>query len=506
MSDNVVKCVVSCGLIFSLCVIYALGFLSFFAMDSWNFFSNMSEEIQSYSASFNMFGKYLDPPNCNLDHNAFEIYKILNDSRVLEIMALQEKLVRVFINASNQINIDEFSKDLSLIIGKKQEKKFDHNFEFIRFESRKKGNGKGVVMKAKNAGKLGLGNRFQRYLFMSSGALWLDFAFDFGTFHTDGYTKAYSQTIFANFLPKFFAREENDTVLQVIPLDKIHVNNENRPMLLKIFRQSVLQYPHYTSGLYLYFNHWFQALFSQSVHNSFRELYFQLLCNQANKRKAKLSSELIDLKEAIFQSHNPSSVVIHFRCGDILYTDIPYFGLVSLSFYRNSLEILGLNADRHDINVYIIGELSVKNAHHANSEKWLRECKIIADVLFLKTLHATYFPNWKFHILYNSSLNGDFYRLFAFQNVICGMSSFCLSGVMFNPNRVILPLWGPYHFYEFRKEEAHYNNSFYYQFLKRYVLLPTHHLLDNRNTSFVNTYFAYNSGMVDRVLQFLLTH
>ncbi|ETO33277.1 hypothetical protein RFI_03832 [Reticulomyxa filosa] len=181
-----------------------------------------------------------------------------------------------------------------------------------------------------------------------------------------------------------------------------------------------------------------------------------------SKPRAKVEMELLDIRDAIVQSQWDNSVLIHFRCGDIIYRSIPYFGLLTLSFYLEAFQIS----------------------------------------FFLDTLNAVFFPKWHFHILYNTTIDGDFYRLSAFRHVICSMSSFCLGATIANGNNVIIPAFGPYYFQYFShehdqkitKQNFTFGYSFFDTFVAKYVLLSTHRLLDNRNKTFLNAVFRYSPG------------
>ena len=145
--------------------------------------------------------------------------------------------------------------------------------------------------------------------------------------------------------------------------------------------------------------------------------------------------------EYLQDSVSNDSIVIHFRCGDIMTGGSSTYGFAGFSYYEDALKKWSLN-DNNDttktkqMKIYIVINLNKNNARKQD-RKNMDSCRELINSLkpgldnMFRMLGIVY-------ILGNGTINTDSYLISQSQYVLCMVSTFCQLISIGNEHHVIL--------------------------------------------------------------------
>ena len=135
------------------------------------------------------------------------------------------------------------------------------------------------------------------------------------------------------------------------------------------------------------------------------------------------------------------SIVIHFRCGDVLTVKgSGTYGFAGFSYYEDALKRWGLNSNLtktiKQMKIYIVINLNKNNAR-MEDKKNMDSCQELINILkpgfdkMFEKLGIVY-------IMGNGTINTDSYLISGSQYVLCMVSTFCQLISIGNKHNVIL--------------------------------------------------------------------
>ena len=119
-------------------------------------------------------------------------------------------------------------------------------------------------------------------------------------------------------------------------------------------------------------------------------------------------------------NHTNNSVVIHYRCGDLLTgSAAPGYGIFGISVIKNVFKHWKVNTERIRI-------ISTGN----------EQCKWLMNELVDYMLNDPMFEGFKIELQMDGSINSDLYEIATAKYVLCGYSTFCYYAAFGNPNNI----------------------------------------------------------------------
>ncbi|ETN97382.1 hypothetical protein RFI_40147, partial [Reticulomyxa filosa] len=214
------------------------------------------------------------------------------------------------------------------------------------------------------------------------------------------------------------------------------------------------------------------------------------------------------MKKTRTRTHNDrhsDDIVIHLRCGDILYGHESYH-LMTLKYFIYVLDRIfeQTNSSVKQQNTYIISQTSGKGSHRKEDAESIGNCRqlVFAFQNKLSEHYANRSVQIRFELVNNDIIN-DFALMMYAPNLVCGTSTFCLHAALANPyGRVFLPDLGPWDFLT-----KHLN-----EIVKSAVLPPTHSIVRvEANNWFLRTNDIsqrqwHKRGNFSQLIVYLLSH
>ena len=129
------------------------------------------------------------------------------------------------------------------------------------------------------------------------------------------------------------------------------------------------------------------------------------------------------------------SIVIHFRCGDIMTGGVPAYGFAGFSYYEDALKKWDITTTKQ-MKIYIVINLNKDNAREIDKEN-MDNCQELITLL-KPGLDKIFNKVGIVYIMGNGTINTDSYLISDSQYVLCMVSTFCQLIAIGNKHNVIL--------------------------------------------------------------------
>eukprot|EP01083_Nonionella_stella_P167629 563890_1 len=238
---------------------------------------------------------------------------------------------------------------------------------------------------------------------------------------------------------------------------------------------------HTTSMLFMYYNPWFHRIIHYETLGALNRFY------EANNRSAPRIES------------TDTHVVIHIRCGDILWNMLqsnPFidYGFLTMSYYVYVMKFVMTNSQfinfgiTKNSTVYVISQLT-NYSLRTGEQKAEYYCNYLVNRIVELGFNTIFAPA-KVQIISKSDENDDYYRMINAPLLFCSPSTFCLNAALGNvKGLVIIPTVGPW--IDLRVIDSksirfpNYNYIFGNgsNFIIKTELLPSNHVLIDTNSS-----------------------
>eukprot|EP01084_Bolivina_argentea_P295107 507988_1 len=237
----------------------------------------------------------------------------------------------------------------------------------------------------------GLGNILNKYWGGRAIAYFLNYDFKWNTCKKLPHDK---QKFFFSFLPK---QQQN-----------YNKSMSNYLMLFADRNKYHTQYIHPSSLLFLYYNKYYPHIIKNDYENAFQQYY------ESNNKSHELKH--------MFTSDN--DIVIHIRCGDLLYymsldiddNPLPHYGFLTANYLKYSVtngittafDIDWIkNKISENTTIFIVSQLT-KGSLRNHENIYAKQCNYLVKSL-INNSFALFFQPAKIKIMYDTDINNDFY-------------------------------------------------------------------------------------------------